>query len=73
MSDVQSLDCNQLACYDLAREHHQHANELVREFHALSGTEVNALFNALSGALLRRMDLGLYHRDYYPPRPAGRR
>ena len=50
----QNLDRDQLACFDLAREHQQRAYELVREQHALTVLWVNGRNSALSDALLRR-------------------
>ena len=50
----QSLDCDQLAYCDLARDRQQRAYEIVREQHALTIARVNERNSALSDALLRR-------------------
>ena len=50
----QSLDRDQLAYCDLARERQQRAYEIVREQHALTTARVNGRNSALSDALLRR-------------------
>ena len=49
-----SLDRNQVAYCDLARERQQRAYELVREQHALTVARINSHNSALSDALLRR-------------------
>ena len=49
----QSVDCDHLACCDLARERQQHAYELVHEQHALTVARVNGRNSTLSDALLR--------------------
>ena len=50
----QSLDRDQLAYCDLARERQQQAYELVREQHALTVVRINSRNSALPDALLRR-------------------
>ena len=49
----QSLDRDQLAYSDLARERQQRAYELVREQHALTVAHINSRNSALSAALCR--------------------
>ena len=50
----QSLDRDQLAYCDLARDRQRRAYEIVREQHALTIARVNGRNSALSDALLRR-------------------
>ena len=54
IKQLRSLDRDQLAYCDLARDRQQRAYEIVREQHALTVARVNGRNSALSDALLRR-------------------